>query len=266
MRVQRGVCEDGGQVNLQAVIAGRTFERTVNVDILPRATTVSPLSGPRWLPKARRSPIPTARPMRRAAWSSITGVRPARGHDSSVGGSSITCRFHEVSATTTTNVSVTVSASGGNDSSELLVTVVPDMAPPTLTLPSLAPVGSTSHIGAIVSYVVSAHDLVSGHAAVSCAPNSGTQFPIGSTTVSCTASDWQGNLAKGSFSVGVNDATIPTLMLPGPSRSMPRALRRRRHVHRDGNRRGAGESGGLVSAGVGIDIRHWHDRSGLPGL
>ena len=34
------------QVKLQAVIAGRTFEKTVNVDILPRATTVSPLSGP----------------------------------------------------------------------------------------------------------------------------------------------------------------------------------------------------------------------------
>ena len=134
----------------------------------------------------------------------------------SVGGSSITCRFHPVSATTTTNVSVTVSALGGNDSSELLVTVMPDTAPPTLTLPSPAPVDSTSHLGAIVSFGASATDAISGPALVICSPAPGSQFPIGSTEVLCTANDWKGNQGGGSFSIVVNDETSPTLTLPAP--------------------------------------------------
>jgi hypothetical protein len=125
------------QVKLQAVIAGRTFEKTVNVDILPRATTVSPLSGPAIVTEGTTV---TYSYSETHATGGLPLYTPGCGSHAdmteSVGGSSITCRFHPVSGTTTTNVSVTVSALGGNASSELLVTVVPDTAPPTLTLPS----------------------------------------------------------------------------------------------------------------------------------
>jgi hypothetical protein len=41
---------------------------------------------------------------------------------------------------------------------------------------------------------------------VSCSPASGSVFPIGDTTVACTATDASGNVAKGSFSVHVQGA------------------------------------------------------------
>ena len=205
------------QVKLQAVIAGKTFEKTANVDILPPATTVSPVSGPTTVTEGTTATYSYSETHATGGLVFYTaGCGPHADMTASVGGSSITCRFHEVSVPTTTSVSVMVSASGGSDSSELLVTVMPDATPPTLTLPSPVSVSSTSNSGAIVSYIVSANDVVSGDAAVSCTPNSGSQFPIGSTTVSCTASDWQGNPAKGSFSVEVNDKSIPTLTLPAP--------------------------------------------------
>ena len=70
-------------------------------------------------------------------------------------------------------------------------------------------------IGApVVSYTATANDLVSGSAEVTCTPQSGTQFPIGATTVSCSASDWVPNLATGSFTVTILDRTPPTLSLP----------------------------------------------------
>ena len=95
------------------------------------------------------------------------------------------------------------------------VNVVPDLVSPVISLPATMRFAA-SQAGAIVTYIVSADDAVSGDAAVSCTPNSGSQFPIGSTAVRCTASDWKGNVAEGSFSIVVNDRTIPTLTLPAP--------------------------------------------------
>ncbi|HJQ24568.1 MAG TPA: Calx-beta domain-containing protein [Blastocatellia bacterium] len=46
-------------------------------------------------------------------------------------------------------------------------------------------------------------------ASVVCAPASGTAFPVGTTTVSCTATDTAGNTASCSFVVKVNDTQPP---------------------------------------------------------
>ena len=130
----------------------------------------------------------------------------------------MTCLFLDSQAQYTANVAITLTDSDTlqTATASMSVEVVPDLFPPVLSLPAAISVPATSQAGAIVSYIVSANDAVSGDAAVSCTPNSGTQFPIGSTTVSCTASDWKGNPANGSFSVVVNDETIPTLTLPAP--------------------------------------------------
>ncbi len=79
-----------------------------------------------------------------------------------------------------------------------------DKTAPVLTVPANVTVVASSQAGATVSYAAaSATDGGSGVASVGCSPPSGTLFPIGTTTVSCTATDVAGNGASGSFTVQV---------------------------------------------------------------
>src|SRR5204863_4070001 len=70
--------------------------------------------------------------------------------------------------------------------------------------------------GATVTYTATAADLVSGSVAVTCAPPSGSTFALGTTTVTCMATDTHSNTAAGSFTVTVQDTTPPALSLPAP--------------------------------------------------
>jgi hypothetical protein len=71
--------------------------------------------------------------------------------------------------------------------------------------------------GAVFTYVApTALDSVDGAVAVSCSPGSGATLPLGTTTVTCRASDSSGNVATGSFRATVADTTPPRLTLPGP--------------------------------------------------
>jgi hypothetical protein len=63
-------------------------------------------------------------------------------------------------------------------------------------------VNATSPSGAVVTYDPAATDNV-GVTSLLCEPASGSVFPVGSRTVSCTASDAAGNSASKSFSVSV---------------------------------------------------------------
>jgi hypothetical protein len=96
--------------------------------------------------------------------------------------------------------------------------VVLDTTPPTLVLPGVITVEATSAAGAVVTYSVSALDETDGPRPVSCAPGSGSVFPLGTTNVACSASDLSGNVANGSFAVRVRDTTAPTLSLPAEVR------------------------------------------------
>jgi hypothetical protein len=80
---------------------------------------------------------------------------------------------------------------------------VVDTTPPVLALPS-SPVYTATLSGIVVVYTATATDLVSGAVAISCTPPSGSLFPIGTTTVTCSASDTSGNKSTGSFVVTVN--------------------------------------------------------------
>ena len=79
----------------------------------------------------------------------------------------------------------------------------PDTTAPTLQLPSTITVSATSQQGAYVSYTVTATDPdnPASQLTISCSPVSGSQFPIGNSTVNCSASDPAGNSTTGSFSV-----------------------------------------------------------------
>ena len=56
--------------------------------------------------------------------------------------------------------------------------------------------------GVAVEYDVIAYDR-DPYPTVACTPESGSYFPVGSTTVTCTATDRSGNVATGSFAVHV---------------------------------------------------------------
>ena len=84
---------------------------------------------------------------------------------------------------------------------------VADTTGPVVTVPANATVEATSATGAIFTYTATASDLVDGSVAVSCTPASGATFPIGATTVTCTATDARGNTGVASFTVTVADTT-----------------------------------------------------------
>jgi HYR domain-containing protein/galactose oxidase-like protein/FIMAH domain-containing protein len=83
-----------------------------------------------------------------------------------------------------------------------------DTTAPTLSLPGTITVNATSPSGAVVTYTVSASDPddPASQLTIHCTPASGSTFPIGTTTVNCTANDPSGNTASGSFQVVVTGA------------------------------------------------------------
>jgi hypothetical protein len=92
-------------------------------------------------------------------------------------------------------------------SGNFVVSVV-DTTPPALDLPgnlTVIAAGATS-----VTYTASASDLVDGSVSIACAPASGSTFPLGVTTVSCSASDSRGNSASDSFAIEVTTAPPTT--------------------------------------------------------
>ena len=82
-----------------------------------------------------------------------------------------------------------------------------DTKPPVLILPANQTVDATDPSGAPVIFTANATDSVDGTDPVTCTPASGATFPIGPTTVKCSATDRAGNTATGAFIVTVNGAT-----------------------------------------------------------
>jgi hypothetical protein len=78
-----------------------------------------------------------------------------------------------------------------------------DVTPPTLSLPTSVWGAATGPAGGDVSYVVSATDDFDADPSINCSLDSGSTFPLGITTVTCTAVDLAGNEATGTFTVVV---------------------------------------------------------------
>jgi beta-lactamase superfamily II metal-dependent hydrolase len=91
------------------------------------------------------------------------------------------------------------------------LTVV-DTHPPVLTLPPAVSATATTPSGAVVSYSASASDPVDGSRPIACTPASGATFPIGATTVHCSATDSNAHTTTGTFVVTVTTAVVPGLM------------------------------------------------------
>jgi len=70
---------------------------------------------------------------------------------------------------------------------------------------------ATSPAGALVNYALpTAIDIADANPGVACAPGSGSQFPLGASTITCTATDTDGNSATATFQANVEDTTAPT--------------------------------------------------------
>ena len=134
----------------------------------------------------------------------VDGVRqasclPASGSTFGLGATTVTCTAADIA---------------GNTSSATFAVTVVDTTAPVLTLPQSVVAEATSGSGATVSYLASATDTVSGARDVTCDKASGSTFALGTTTVTCEASDAAGNKATGSFAVSVQDKTAPAVTVP----------------------------------------------------
>ena len=109
-----------------------------------------------------------------------------------------------------TTVECTATDDDGNQTAGSFTVTVSDTSPPILDLPSDITTRASGPQGAIVTFAVTATDLVAGDVPVSCDPPSGSLFPIGATTVTCTASD--ATVVAGFFGQG---RFAPTQVEPG---------------------------------------------------
>jgi hypothetical protein len=141
-------------------------------------------------------------------FNSCSTLKPAQFTSSTVGSYDIT-------------VSVTDAGTGTyntNPAKWTLIVTAPtppaDTTPPTLHLPSNITDEATGPNGAVVTFTATAEDADPANPAVDCQPPSGSTFPLGATTVDCSATDAAGNTANGSFTVTVVDTTPPSLNLP----------------------------------------------------
>lgn len=111
--------------------------------------------------------------------------------------------------------STTVSCSAADRAGNTVLasfTVTVRSGGPTIAVPSGLIVEATSAAGAVVAYPsATASDLVEGSLTTRCSPASGSTFPLGTTTVGCSATNSLGQTVSGTFTVGVVDRTAPAI-------------------------------------------------------
>ena len=132
-------------------------------------------------------------------------------------GASVSCSPASGStfATGTTAVSCTATDAAGNTSSCGFNVTVADGAAPTINCPMNVLVSNDpGQCGADVSFNVTANDACSA-TTVTCTPASGSFFAVGTTGVSCVATDASGNQAMCGFNVIVEDTEAPVITCPG---------------------------------------------------
>jgi CSLREA domain-containing protein len=117
----------------------------------------------------------------------------------------------------TTTVTCTAVDAAGNNASCSFTVRVTETQPPSLTCPGNLTVPAGALCRAVVNYSATATDNCPG-VIVACNPASGASFPLGTTTVTCTATDASGNTANCSFTVAVTNA--PPVANAGPDQTV----------------------------------------------
>ena len=115
-----------------------------------------------------------------------------------------------------TPVTCTATDKAGHEGSASFTVTVVDTTAPVIAVSADVTAPAESGAGAHVSYTApAATDAVDPSVAVTCSPASGSLFPLGPTTVTCSATDAAGNQATPvTFAVRVADAGTPVVTVP----------------------------------------------------
>jgi hypothetical protein len=118
----------------------------------------------------------------------------------------------------TTTVTCIATDGGGNQSPPCSFNViVNDDDPPSAQCPSnITDSNTQGQCGKTISYDRPITSDNCGTVAFSCKPESGSFFPVGTTTVTCSFKDETDNQSTCSFTVTINDTEKPTIACPGP--------------------------------------------------
>lgn len=90
-----------------------------------------------------------------------------------------------------------------NQARATFTVTVADTTPPVVSVPADISVIANSATGDVITFASAASDLVSGSLSDDCSPPSGTDFPPGTTVVTCSATDGAGNTGTAQFQVRV---------------------------------------------------------------
>lgn len=105
-----------------------------------------------------------------------------------------------------TTVTCAATDNSGNTATRTFSVNVVDTTPPVITAPNSLTATATSAVGATVQFDASAVDLVDGTVPVTCDHASGSTFGLGTTTVTCTATDAHQNTSTVTFPLTVTYA------------------------------------------------------------
>ena len=146
----------------------------------------------------------------------VTTTYTATATDNCPGVGAVTCSPASGSsfAVGTTTVTCSATDAAGNQGSCSFTVTVTDNQNPVVTCPANKSLTAGANCTASTSYTATATDNCPGVGAPACAPPSGTSFPLGTTTVTCTATDASGNQGSCSFTVTVVDTTPPVITCP----------------------------------------------------
>ena len=115
----------------------------------------------------------------------------------------------------TNTVNCAATDASGNTAVCSFKVIVKETVPPAITCPADITVDTDPGLcTAVVNFAPTATDNCPGVTVV-CNPPSGSTFPKGHTTVTCTATDASGNTAQCVFDVAVKDTENPTITCPG---------------------------------------------------
>ncbi|MEW6127681.1 MAG: HYR domain-containing protein [Acidobacteriota bacterium] len=153
--------------------------------------------------------------------SAVVTYTSATATDNCPGVGTVTCTppsgstFQKGTTTVTCSVSDAATPTANSASCTFTITVN-DTQPPSIACPAPVTVPTTSNqCSAVVTYTMpTGTDNCPGVGAVTCVPPSGSTFPKGITSVTCSVSDAAGNSTNCSFAVTVNDTQNPTLSCP----------------------------------------------------
>jgi hypothetical protein len=116
-----------------------------------------------------------------------------------------------------TPVTVTATDGAGNSSQCQFTVTVQDLTAPQLSCPANIQTVAITASGRVVTYATPTVTDACAGASVTCLPASGSTFAVGTTTVTCTATDASSNQAQCSFAVEVAPLGLDTVGVYVPS-------------------------------------------------